>query len=84
MTRQDRLIRSARIFRWVRFPQLARDHGIQVIFIEMPISKKHRDFYHTLPIWPKMRDHVHALIVKSGGKYIEASEWVTAEDHFAD
>ena len=64
--------------------QLAHAHQIRVLFVEMPMPRQHRAAFYAKPIWPRLRAHVRELASAAGATYLNASDWVEDESHFAD
>jgi hypothetical protein len=63
---------------------LAHEHGARFIFVEMPMSPKHRETFYSLPVWTAMRAHLQTLAQAGGASYITASDWVTDDAKFLD
>lgn len=63
---------------------LAHEHGAKFIFVEMPMSPKHRETFYSLPVWTEMRAHLQTLAQKQHATYITASDWVKDGDGFED
>ena len=64
--------------------QLAREHGIKVILVEMPMPPKHRQEFYSLPAWADLRAHLRSLAARENASYISASDWVTNNADFED
>jgi hypothetical protein len=64
--------------------RLAREHGVKVIFVEMPMPSRHRGVFYSLPVWPRMREHLQALAAAAGATYVNASDWVRDDQKFED
>lgn len=64
--------------------QLAREHGVKVILVEMPMRSKHREMFYSLPAWVDLRAYMKTLAMREGAVYISASDWVTNDADFED
>ena len=64
--------------------ELAHAHQIRVLLVEMPMPKQHRESFYSLPVWPRLRDHVRHLAVEADVTYLNASDWVGDDGQFAD
>lgn len=64
--------------------QLARDAGIKVILVEMPLPSAHRSTFYASPVWAKMRAHLQELAANAGATYVSASDWVRDDRNFED
>jgi hypothetical protein len=64
--------------------ELAHDHQIRVLFVEMPMPRPHRESFYCLPVWPRLRNHVRQLAGEAGVTYLNASDWVIDDSQFAD
>src|SRR5262249_45425567 len=63
---------------------LARQHGIKVFFVEMPMSPRHRDTFYSLSVWTEMRAHLQSLAAEQDAVYIAASGWIPEDSSFED
>jgi hypothetical protein len=63
---------------------LAHEHGAIFIFVEMPMSPKHRETFYSLPVWTAMRAHLQTLAQTQQVTYITASDWVNDDAKFLD
>ena len=63
---------------------LAHAHGAEVIFVEMPMSPRHRETFYSLPVWTEMRAHLQSLASEQRVTYIMASDWVPQAADFDD
>jgi len=63
---------------------LAHQHGAKFLFVEMPMSPKHRATFYSLPVWTEMRSHLQALAREQNLTYITASDWVKNGENFED
>ena len=64
--------------------RLAREHGAQIVFVEMPMPSKHRNTFYSSPAWTRVRQHLRELAVTQGAAYVSASDWVKDDDQFED
>ncbi len=62
---------------------LLRDQHIALIFVEMPMTSSHRRRFYDHPQWRSLRAYFAEEIRRSGGTYVDASDWI-ADDQFAD
>lgn len=64
--------------------QQARQHGVKVIVIEMPVHPSHLASFYALPIWDEFRNATRLAVERSGATYLNASAWIPGEGLFAD
>lgn len=64
--------------------QLAQQHGIKVVFLEMPMPARHRQIFYSSPAWAQMRAYLQMLAQESHAAYISASDWVADDKNFED
>jgi hypothetical protein len=64
--------------------ELARQHGITFILLEMPMPSRHREIFYSSPAWRQMRTYLQALAQQSNAAYICASDWVADDKDFED
>lgn len=64
--------------------QLAREHGVKVILVEMPMPSKHRDEFYSLPAWADLRAYLQSLAARENAAYLSASDWVPDDRDFMD
>jgi hypothetical protein len=64
--------------------ELAQEHGITVIFLEMPMPSRHREIFYSSPAWSKMRARLQSLSQQNECRYISASDWVADDKNFED
>src|SRR5947209_1929839 len=50
--------------------ELANQHGAKVVLIEMPLPSRHRETFYSLPVWPRMQNHLQTLAAKRQAIYI--------------
>ncbi|MBC8137723.1 MAG: hypothetical protein H8F28_17725 [Fibrella sp.] len=62
----------------------AKALGGRAIFVEMPMSLHHRSTYYDNAEWLQLRKHQQEALRKEGAEYVNASDWITDEKHFAD
>lgn len=62
----------------------AREHGIRVILLEMPMPSKHREAFYASPVWTRLRAHLRHLAAAEGITYLSAADWVRADGEFED
>ncbi len=63
---------------------LAHEHGAKFIFVEMPMSPRHRETFYSLPVWTEMRAHLQTLAREQQATYITACDWVKDGANFED
>ena len=63
---------------------LAHEHGAKFIFVEMPMSPRHRETFYSLPVWTEMRAHLQTLAREQQATYIPACDWVKDGANFED
>jgi ribosomal protein S14 len=56
--------------------QQAREHGVKVFVVEMPVSSSHRERFYSLPVWEKFRAGTQAAVESAGATYLDASAWM--------
>src|SRR5207247_3517905 len=64
--------------------RLAREHGAQVILVEMPMPSRHREIFYSSPRWSEMRSWLQSLSTQHGAVYVSASDWVLDDQNFED
>ena len=61
----------------------ARDAGIAVVIVEMPMRTAHRQLFYDTPWWQQYTSHVRDLLAPYNVAFMDSSTWIT--DHsFAD
>ena len=63
--------------------QLAKQRAAPFYIIEMPMTARHRTVYYTSPAWLTYRRKLVERVVKEGGHYVNASDWID-EAGFSD
>jgi len=64
--------------------ELAQQHGVTLIFLEMPMPSRHRTIFYSSPAWSQMRAYLQSLARENGEIYIGASDWVEDDQAFED
>jgi hypothetical protein len=64
--------------------ELAQQHGITVVFLEMPMPSRHRDVFYSSPAWAQMRVYLQSLAQQNHAMYLSASDWVKDDNAFED
>ncbi len=64
--------------------QLAQEHGITMVFLEMPLPSRHRDIFYSSPAWSEMRAYLQTLAQQNHAVYLSASDWVSDDKNFED
>jgi hypothetical protein len=64
--------------------ELAKQHGITVIFLEMPMPSRHREIFYSSPAWSRMRNYLQTLARQNNTRYLSASDWVSDDQAFED
>jgi hypothetical protein len=64
--------------------QLAEQHGMSVIFLEMPMPSRHRNIFYSSPAWSEMRAYLQTLAEQNHARYLSASDWVSDDKDFED
>jgi hypothetical protein len=64
--------------------ELAHAHQVRVLFVEMPMPRPHWESFYSLPVWPRLRNHLQHLAAEAGVTYLNASAWVADDAQFAD
>jgi hypothetical protein len=62
----------------------ARDGGIPVIFLLMPISPYHQATFYRDPTWAAYLQALKSLVTSQGGNLVDGSAWFQGEDQFDD
>jgi hypothetical protein len=62
----------------------AREHGVEVIVVEMPVHPLHRERFYNEPIWKTFRTETRRAVESTGASYLDASLWITDEHLFED
>jgi hypothetical protein len=64
--------------------ELAQQHGIKLILLEMPMPSRHRDIFYSSPSWGQMRAYLQTVARENHAVYISASDWVKDDRAFED
>ena len=64
--------------------RLAREHGAQVILLEMPMPLRHRQAFYSSPAWTEMRAYLQSLASREQATYLSASDWIQDDGNFED
>jgi hypothetical protein len=64
--------------------QLTQQHGITIIFLEMPMPSRHRNIFYSSPAWSEMRAYLQTLARENHAVYLSASDWVQDDQNFED
>lgn len=62
----------------------ARDHGMKVVLVVMPMSPAHWESYYSRPLWPQYLGAVGKLASTRGIQVIDASRWLPLQSDFVD
>lgn len=60
------------------------DHGIKMVFVEMPMHPYHVRTFYYLPEWHEYTDALRMNLASQNVKFIDASRWIASEQDFAD
>ena len=64
--------------------RLARQHGAQVLLVEMPMPSRHRLLFYSSPAWAEVRGYIASEARKEQATYLSASDWVPDDKDFQD
>jgi hypothetical protein len=64
--------------------ELAKQHAITLVFIEMPMPSRHRNIFYSSPAWNEMRAYLQALAEENRAIYLTASDWIKDDQAFED
>ena len=64
--------------------QQAREHGVKVVAVEMPMNPQHVKRFYDQPIWQEFRAKTRLAVESTGATYMNASAWIPEEGLFAD
>ena len=64
--------------------QVAREHGIKVVLLEMPLPSRHRNIFYSSPAWGEMRAYLQSLAQQNHATYLAASNWIQDDKEFED
>jgi len=64
--------------------QQAREHGVIVIVVEMPVHPSHMTRFYALPVWDEFRTGTRLAVERAGATYLNASAWIPSAGLFSD
>ena len=64
--------------------RLAREHGVIVFLVEMPMPAQHRKLFYSLSAWNDLRSYLQSLAAAQNAIYIPASDWIPDAGNFED
>lgn len=64
--------------------QQAKQNGVNIVVVEMPMHPLHLDRYYSVSIWKTVRSQTQAAIEAAGAHYLDASAWVPDSHLFDD
>jgi len=64
--------------------ELAEEHRITLIFLEMPMPSRHRNIFYASPAWSQMRAYLQSLAKENDAIYVTASDWINDDQAFED
>ena len=67
-----------------RIINLAHEHGVQVILLEMPMPSRHRTVFYSSPAWTHLQTYLQSLAAQQKAVYLAANDWVTDDANFED
>jgi hypothetical protein len=62
----------------------ARDAGIAIAVVEMPMRRAHRNLFYDTTWWAQYVEHVRILLERYGVIYVDANQWIDDDSLFAD
>lgn len=62
----------------------ARDAGIAITVVEMPMRATHRHLFYDTTWWAQYADHLRALLTPYSPTFVDASDWIEDDSLFAD
>jgi hypothetical protein len=62
----------------------ARERGVRVVVVEMPVHPHHFSLYYGQPIWDEFRKGTRSAVERMGASYINASAWTLDPSLFVD
>ena len=62
----------------------ARERGVTVVVVEMPVHPRHFSRYYSQPIWDEFRRGTRLAVERMGASYINASAWTPDASLFVD
>jgi hypothetical protein len=64
--------------------ELAQQHGLTLVFLEMPMPSRHRNIFYSSPKWGEMRAYLQTLAHQNHAFYLSASDWIEDDLAFED
>jgi hypothetical protein len=64
--------------------ELAQEHGITIILLEMPMPSRHRDIFYSSAAWSDVRAYLQFLAKEYHAIYLSASDWMKDDQLFED
>jgi hypothetical protein len=64
--------------------ELAQDHGITLVFLEMPMPSRHRNVFYSSSKWSEMRAYLQSVAKENHALYLTASDWIKDDQAFED
>ena len=62
----------------------AAEAGARIVVVEMPMHPSHLRTYYSQPVWREYRARTREAVLRSGATYLNASDWVSDSNLFAD
>ena len=62
----------------------ARDHGVHVVVVAMPMHPQHVERFYGLPSWTSFKDATRNAVEAEGAAYVDASTWIPDAASFDD
>jgi hypothetical protein len=62
----------------------ARDAGISIVVVEMPMRQAHRSLFYDTRWWNQYVAHIRDLLLSFDVTFIDASRWIENDSFFAD
>jgi hypothetical protein len=62
----------------------ARDAGISIVVVEIPMRQAHRSLFYDTPWWNQYVAHIRDLLLPFDVTFIDASRWIENDSLFAD
>ena len=62
----------------------ARDAGIAIAVVEMPMRRAHRNLFYETPWWAQYVSRIRNLLAPYGVNFVDGSEWIDDDLLFAD
>ena len=64
--------------------ELAQEHRITLVLLEMPMPSQHRNIFYSSPAWIQTRAYLQVLARRNHAVYVCASDWIKDEQAFED